>query len=112
VQLALFIGRNSAYLDPLRSADVALAQWRVDDDAAFAVGAIGQIIDHGIGVPIFPAHWLKTWMAARDEIASGVPAATAAAMLAATKRLLDVRFKERHALRTARQALASVGRED
>ncbi len=112
LQLALFVGRNSAYLDPQRSADQVLQQWRVDDEAAFAARAVEQIVDHGIGVPIFPAHWLKTWMAVRDEIVAGVPAATAAALLAAVNRLLAVRFKERHALRMARQALAFVGRKD
>ena len=35
--------------------------------------AIVSIIDHGIGLPIFPAHWLKTWSATRDEVAAGLP---------------------------------------
>ena len=68
--------------------------------------------DHGLGLPIFPAHWLKTWSAARESIAAGVPQSTRAAMLAAVNRLLAVRFKQRHSLRTAVQALRFVDRED
>ena len=71
-----------------------------------------RIVDHGIGLPIFPAHWLKTWTAVRDEVEAGLPVSTQSAMLAAANRLLAVRFKERHPLRTAHQALGFVARED
>ena len=54
---------------------------------------------------IFPAHLLKTWAAVRDEIALGVPDATAQALRAAVNRLFGARFKQRHVLRTAHQAL-------
>ena len=74
--------------------------------------AIATIVDHGIGLPILPAHWLKTWSAVRDEAAAGLPAGARAAMLAAVNRLLAVRFKERHALRIAHQALGFVAKED
>jgi len=30
-------------------------------EAAFHERAIATIVDHGIGLPIFPAHLLKTW---------------------------------------------------
>jgi hypothetical protein len=46
----------------------------------------------------------------RDEVAAGLPAGARAAMPAAVNRLLAVRFKQRHALRTARQALGLLGR--
>jgi nitrite reductase/ring-hydroxylating ferredoxin subunit len=111
-QLALFVGRNKAYLDPGLSADDALARWSVDDEAAFHAQAAERIVDHGIGLPIFPVHWLKTWTAVRDETALGLTAGARRAGLAAVNRLLAVRFKERHAVRNARQALGFVGRED
>jgi hypothetical protein len=60
----------------------------------------------------FPAHWLKTWSAVRKEVAAGLRAGARIAMLAAVNRLLAVRFKQRHVLRTARQALGFVGKED
>ena len=112
LQLAMFVGRNSRYLDPNTTAKTAIRQWGVADESAFHERAIAAIVDHGLGLPIFPAHWLKTWSAVRDEVAAGLPAGARTAMLAAVNRLLAVRFKERHALRTARQALKFVGKED
>jgi len=55
---------------------------------------------------------LKTWSAVREEVAAGLPAGARIAMLAAVNRLLAVSFKQRHALRTAHQALGFVGKED
>jgi len=112
LQLALFVGRNSKYLDPNMAAQAKIREWAVSDETAFHERAIAAIVDHGVGLPIFPAHWLKTWSAVRDEVAAGLPAGARSAMLAAVNRLLAVRFKQRHALRTAHQALGFVGRED
>ncbi len=111
LQLAMFVGRNSRYLDPDLPAQVAIRAWAVTDETAFHERAIATIVDHGIGLPIFPAHWLKTWSAVRDEAAAGLPAAARTAMLAAVNRLLAVRFKQRHALRAAHQALGFVAKE-
>ncbi len=111
LQMALFVGRNTPHLQAgLTSAD-AVAAWHVADAAAFDAQARERIIDHGLGLPIFPAHWLKTWTAVRDSIALGVPDSTAAAMRAAVRCLLAVNFKQRHALRNATQALKFVERE-
>ena len=112
LQLALFVGRNSAYLDPNIAAQSALREWAVTDETAFHQRAVAAIVDHGVGLPIFPAHWLKTWSAVREEAVRGLPAGARTAMLAAVNRLLAVRFKQRHALRTAHQALGFVGKED
>lgn len=112
LQLALFAARNSRYLDPNMTAESAIRKWCVADEPAFHERAIATIVDHGIGLPIFPAHWLKTWSAVRDEVTAGLPANARTAMLAAVNRLLAVRFKERHALRTARQALKFVTKQD
>jgi nitrite reductase/ring-hydroxylating ferredoxin subunit len=112
LQLALFVGRNSGYLDPNMAAQMAIQAWAVTDETAFHERAIATIVDHGVGLPIFPAHWLKTWSAVREEVAAGLPDGARTAMLAAVNRLLAVRFKQRHALRTAHQALGFVGKED
>ena len=112
LQLALFVGRNRGYLDPNKGAQAAIRAWAVTDETAFHERVIATIVDHGLGLPIFPAHWLKTWSAVRDEVAAGLPAGARTAMLAAVNRLLAVRFKQRHALRTAHQALDFVGKED
>ena len=112
LQLAMFVGRNSAYLDPNMTAQVAIGEWTVTGEAAFHERAIATLVDHGIGLPIFPAHLLKTWSAVRDEVAAGLPPGARTAVLAAANRLLAARFKQRHALRTAHQALGFVGKED
>jgi nitrite reductase/ring-hydroxylating ferredoxin subunit len=112
LQLAMFVGRNKSYLDPGVAAMTALRQWAVDDEPAFHTRAADRIVDHGLGLPIFPAHLLKTWSAVRAEVAAGLPAGVRGTLLAAVNRLLAARFKERHPLRTARQALAFVAKED
>jgi hypothetical protein len=112
LQLAMFVGRNSGYLDSGLAAEAAIREWGVTDDAAFPDRSIATIIDHGIGLPIFPAHRLKTWSAVREEVAAGVPDGERTAVLAAVNRLLAVRFKQRHVLRTVRQALGFIDKED
>ena len=108
LQLALFVGRNSKYMDAGLTAQQAIHSWSVSDEAAFHERAVGAIIDHGVGLPIFPAHWLKTWDAVREEVALGVPRSLRTALLAAVNRLLVVRFKQHHALRDAQQAVRFV----
>jgi len=112
LQLALFVGRNSGYLDSSMAAQTALRAWAVADETAFHERAVATIVDHGLGLPIFPAHWLKTWSAVREEAAAGLPDGARTAMLAAVNRLIAVHFKQRHTLRTAHQALGFVGKED
>jgi hypothetical protein len=108
----MFVGRNSGYLNPNVTAQIAIREWAVTGEAAFHERAIATIVDHGIGLPIFPAHWLKTWSVVRDEVAAGLPAGARSAMLAAVNRLLAVWFKQRHVFRTAHQPLGFVGKED
>src|SRR2546427_2060763 len=112
LQLALFVGRNSGYLDPNMAAQTAIQEWAVSDETAFHERAIATIVDHGVGLPIFPAHWLKTWSAVRDEVAAGLPPSARAAMLAAVDRPLARRFNQRHALPTPTPGLGFFGEAD
>jgi nitrite reductase/ring-hydroxylating ferredoxin subunit len=112
LQMALFVGRNSPYLAADDPAAPVLQRWAVADEHAFDAQCTATLLDHGLALYIFPAHLLKTWTAVRDEIALGVPEATAQALRAAVNRLFGARFKQRHALRTAHQALGFVARED
>ncbi len=112
LQMALFVGRNSPYLAADDPAATALKRWAVADVPVFDAQCTATVLDHGLALYIFPAHLLKTWAAVRDEIALGVPDATAQALRAAVNRLFSARFKQRHVLRTAHQALGFVGRED
>lgn len=101
LQLALFVGRNSAYLGP---ADGAAS---IDADE-FDRRCVARLLDHGLQPQIFSSHLLKTWDATRGIIA---PPAVQASVRAAVDRLFGARLKQRHALRSARQALAFVARE-
>ena len=108
----MFVGRNSGYLDSATTAETAIREWAVTDAKAFHERAVATLVDHGVGVPIFPTHWLKTWSAVESEVAAGLPVGARTAMPAAVNRLFAVTFKERHALRTAHQALGFVAKED
>ena len=134
LQMGLFIGRNTPYLDPARDAAAEqkseLTHWFPPEaaDAAGSATAMGsgacmgladferrwrdQVIDHGLGLDIFPVHWLKTSLAVEALCGLGWPHEVCASLRAAQCRLLGVNFKQRHALRNAHQALAFVARED
>ncbi len=111
LQMALFIGRNTPWLDAHVSAEQALARWGVDDEAAFDQRCRAQLLDHGQGVDIFAVHWLKTWAAVRDAVTSGLSPTARQASLAAVHRFIAAQFKQHHARRNAHQALAFVARE-
>jgi hypothetical protein len=111
LQMALFVGRNTPYLAPGVDAAAAQAAWAVDDAEGFDTFARTRLLDHGIGLPIYPVHWLKTWLAVRESIALGLPQLGANALRAALRRLLSAQFKQRHALRSARQAQRFIERE-
>jgi hypothetical protein len=110
--MALFAGRNTPWLAADDPAMPALRRWAVADAPAFDAQCRARVLDHGLAQYIFPVHLLKTWAAVRDEIALGVADDTAQALRAAVNRLFGARFKQRHLLRTARQAAGFVARED
>ena len=112
LQMALFAGRNTPYLAADDAAMPALQRWAVADIAAFDAQCTATVLDHGMALYIHAVHLLKTWAAVRDEIALGVPDATAEALRAAVHRLFAAGFKQRHLLRAAHQALGFVARED
>ena len=112
LQMALFVGRNTPYLAADDPAMPALRRWAVPDAEAFDAQCRATVLDHGMALYIHAVHLLKTWAAVRDEIALGVADATAEALRAAVNRLFAARFKQRHLLRTAHQALGFVARED
>ena len=114
LQMACFLGRNAAYVDP----DLDVADWRIDGEgAAFLETAAVRLLDHGEPEYILSGHLLKTFMAVRAETAleSGAltrEAAPRAGLLAALNRLMNTPIKRKFTLRTARQSLEFVVRED
>ncbi|HEY5106074.1 MAG TPA: Rieske (2Fe-2S) protein [Caulobacteraceae bacterium] len=105
LQLACFIGRNSAWLDP----DIDVGAFAVGDPRGFVAQAKAGLFDHGRDGFIVSVHLLKTLMAA-EALAGALPD-SAAALYAAINRLINAPMKRRHVLRTARQMRAFVAEE-
>lgn len=106
LQVALFVGRNSAYLRPTAGPPSSAVEVSTFDRACIA-----RLLDHGLQPSILAAHLLKTWDAARSESAAGASPAVQARLQGAVTRLFEVTLKQRHPLRVARQALRFVSKE-
>ncbi len=104
LQMACFSGRNAAFTDP----DIALEDWRVTDVDAFFDASVDSLFDHGRDEYIVSIHFVKTLLAARDEVVSGAAGEAAANVVAALNRLLNSPLKRKHARRTVHQAMAFV----
>jgi nitrite reductase/ring-hydroxylating ferredoxin subunit len=107
LQMALFVGRNRAYVD----AGQDVARWRVADRAAFIAGGMASLYDHGIVEPIIACHRLKMLFALEAELAAAPDAPWADAMCAAMNRWLHTPQKRHHGLRIATQARDFIARE-
>ncbi len=103
LQMACFVGRNKAFID--RELDTS--QWSVDDSDAFFAQALERVFDHGVNVPIFSVHYLKTLLATQAE-SRDAPERVAAWLWTGVHRFFTARLKQKHARRTARQALALI----
>ncbi|WNJ98336.1 Rieske (2Fe-2S) protein [Thalassospiraceae bacterium LMO-JJ14] len=108
LQIGCFLGRNAKYTDKTQDT----SQWRVDDPLTFARSARDGVIDHGQFEYIVAAHMLKLSHAIVDEIEAQPDAPWTATAAAALNRFLNSPLKRKHALRTARQAMFIVERED
>ncbi len=108
LQMACFAGRNAAYVDK----DLDTSPWRVEDPAVFFEATAARLFDHGQFEYIVAAHQLKTFMAAREEVLAAPAAPGCGDVLAGVRRFLETPVKRRFGLRTARQSLDFVARED
>ncbi|HEY5072355.1 MAG TPA: Rieske (2Fe-2S) protein [Caulobacteraceae bacterium] len=105
LQLACFVGRNAAYLDPV----LDVSPFMVGDADAFLAVATARLFDHGQAGFIISAHLIKTLMAAK-ALAAASPR-NAPILFSAANRFLAAPIKRRHVLRTARQMRAFVAQE-
>lgn len=101
LQLSCFAGRIKRFVDP--NADVS--PWLVRDHDAFLETARALVLDHDRSEPIFSAHLIKTMTAVEQELPH-VTASCREPLVGALNRFLNAPLKEKHPLRTARQALA------
>jgi nitrite reductase/ring-hydroxylating ferredoxin subunit len=108
LQMACFVGRNTGFTDGA----IRLEDWRVADRARFDARCVAQLTDHAQPLYIHSVHYLKTFLAAGEEIEAGLPGEHADAVLAGVNRFFQSPLKPKHARRTAQQALGFVERED
>ncbi|MEJ0027381.1 MAG: Rieske (2Fe-2S) protein [Rhizomicrobium sp.] len=107
LQLALFVGRNKAYVTAQQEVD----GWRVGDTQRFIADEMAGLYDHGIVEPIIACHRVKMLFAFEDELAAAPGAPWADAMAAAMNRWLHTPQKRHHGLRFAAQARDFVAKE-
>ena len=108
LQMACFVGRNASYVDP----ELDVADWRVGEPQAFLDATAARLLDHGVFEYIVACHLLKTFMAARSELLAAPDAPWNDDLLAGINRFLNTPLKRKFTLRTARQSLDFVARED
>ncbi|WP_286828542.1 MULTISPECIES: Rieske (2Fe-2S) protein [Kordiimonas] len=105
MQMACFVGRNSAYVG-----EVDLAKWRVTDKRAFLAQQKAALFNMDEGEYIYGVHRLKM-MCAVARLDRIVSEATSELVFAALNRYLHTRLRQRHPARAAYQARQSVLRE-
>ena len=108
LQMACFLGRSAPFVDREDPQD----GWFVPDIAALSSRAIDRILDHGEPDYIHSVHLVKTFLAAEEEIAAGLPPVTTSTLLAAVNRYIHEPPKRRHIRRVAHQAMEFVALED
>lgn len=107
LQLALFVGRNKAYVN----AQQDVSEYSVSDRRRFIADEMASLYDHGIVEPIIACHRIKMLFALEDELKHTPDAPWADTMCAAMNRYLHTQQKRHHGLRLATQAQDFVARE-
>lgn len=106
--MASFVGRNKAY----RNTEIKqlLEEWMVADQANFKREITKLILDHGNGLPIFSAHYIKTAQAVFEEVKHLAPGEQQV-LLAALNRFVHSPIKQKHARRLVHQGINLVKRD-
>ena len=104
LQMACFSGRNDAYTGDTQDDD----QWRVDDADDFFDAGVDGLFDHGRDEYIVSVHYVKTLLAAREEVRSGAAGHATDTVLASLNRLVNSPLTLKHVRRTAHQAMEFV----
>jgi len=105
LQMACFAGRNAPFVDRAQDG----ATWIPASSERFWSDVEARLFDHALRDYIFSVHLVKTAMAVRAETGQNRPGD--AVLLGALNRLLHSPLKQKHARRTAHQALAFVAKE-
>ncbi len=105
LQMACFYGRNLPYLQPSPPDE----QWAVEDSDTFWKTTIDGLLDHGVGLPIYSVHRLKTSIAVREETRANPKLAPV--LLAALNRFLNARPKQKQTRRLIHQGVELVAKD-
>lgn len=105
IQMASFSGRNNSF-----TKNIALSEWQISLNN-FKDKSKDIILDHGLGLPIFSAHILKTSLATIEEAEYLANSEVAAYMLAAMNRFLSSPLKQKHVRRTVHQSIGLVSKD-
>lgn len=106
LQMACFSGRNIRYLD----LDVSEEEWEIENPDNFFSDSIESILDHGVGIPIFSAHLIKTAFAVKEEVEFATESGKKY-LLASLNRFLNSPLKQKHIRRTVRQGIGLVSKD-
>ena len=101
LQMACFLGRNTAFTDPEYDASA----WEVADADAFFATWFPRLFDHGETEFIVSCHLVKLLTAVQGEVLAAPEAPWVPDLLGSTRRFLESPLKMKHTLRTVRQAL-------
>lgn len=107
LQMGCFLGRNAGFTDPAQDTGT----WTVADPQTFLADSRRALFDHGQFEYVVAAHLVKLVQAMTEEHRARPQAPWLPLGLAAVNRFLRSPLKRKHALRTARQAIAFVADE-
>lgn len=105
LQMACFHGRNIAYLSKSSNFD----NWFVENESSFWETTWQSLLDHGIGVPIFAVHLLKTSLAVKEEVQNNPELSTI--LLPALNRYLHALPKQKHTRRLVHQGIQLIEKD-
>ncbi len=105
LQIACFFGRNLPHLGTETEADA----WQVSNPEEFWNETIAHLFDHGLGLPIFAVHHVKTSLAVREEVQHEPDLEPH--LLAALNRFLHSPLKQKHPRRAVSQGMDLVGKD-
>lgn len=103
LQMVCFYGRNNSFLDK----GVRFEDWAVRDEQAFQEKIERVILDHGLALPIFSSHIIKTAFATFEE-AESASSETQAMLYASLNRFVNSPLKQKHARRIVSQGIKLV----
>lgn len=107
LQLLCFYGRNKKYT----SDKISLDEWRVQNIEMFKKQTFDNFYDHGLPLPIYSAHIVKTSIAVFEEVEKSQNEELNTYLLASLNRFLRSPIKAKHVLRTVSQGYQLVARD-